>query len=112
MPKRQTMASSVSGRFFLVPDQQDVYTFLIGDDRCELHPGDYAFVPRGTVHAFTNTGAAPPRLLVLVTLGGIHEQFFIEAGERITDPANPPDGPRLIAIVAKYGIVILPPPGA
>lgn len=95
---------------------EGVYTFLVGDTRHELRQGDYAFVPRGTIHAFTNTGATTAHLLIMVTPGGLHEQFFAEAGEFIADPNNPPapagppDVPRLIAIAAKYGIEILPPP--
>ena len=94
---------------------EGTYTFLVGDEQRELGSGGYAFVPRGTVHAYTNSGATPARLLIMVTPGGIHEQFFQEAGEALADPANPPapsgppNVPQLIAIAAKYGIEILPP---
>jgi quercetin dioxygenase-like cupin family protein len=95
---------------------EGTYTFLIGEQQQEMHAGDYAFVPRGTAHAFTNTGQSLARMLVLVSPGGIHEQFFAEAGELVADPTNmpapdgPPDVPRLVAIAAKYGIEILLPP--
>lgn len=92
-----------------------VYTFLVGDQHVELTAGGYAFVPRETVHAYTNSGTTPARMLILVSPGGIHEQFFAEAGEwiadraRLTQPATPPDLPRLLTTAAKYGIEILTP---
>ncbi len=85
------------------------YTFLIGDRQVEAQPGAFAFVPRGTVHAYTNTGDTPARMLILVAPGGLHEQFFREAGDPVSDPVGPPDIPRLVAAAAKYGITILPP---
>lgn len=94
---------------------EGTYTFQVGDEQRELGPGSYAFVPRGTVHAYTNSGATPARMLIMVTPGGIHEQFFVEAGKPLADPADPPapsgppDVPQLIAIAAKHGIDILPP---
>lgn len=97
---------------------EGTFTFLIGGEQRVLRPGDYAFIPRGTVHAFTNTGDTPARLLCLLTPGGIHEQFFAEAGEPIDDianapaPSGPPNISQLVAISAKYGIEILPPPAA
>lgn len=97
---------------------EGMYTFLLGDRQRQLQPGDYAFVPRGTIHAFTNTGCTPARMLIIVSPGGIHEQFFAEAGELIADPASAiapvaaPDLLRLATIAAKYGIEILPPAGA
>ena len=95
---------------------EGTYRFLVGDQTVDLAAGGYAFVPRGTVHAFTNIGDASARLLVLVTPGGIHEQFFAELGEPVADPtvplppAGPPDVARIVAVAAKYGIEILPPP--
>ena len=82
------------------------YAFQVGNETLELGPGGYAFVPRGTVHAFTNSGTEPARMLILVTPGGIHENFFAEMGEL----TGPPDVGTIIAIAAKYGIEILPPP--
>jgi len=82
-----------------------------------LYPGDQAFIPREMVHAYTNTGSVPARMLIMTTPGGIHEKFFAEAGEWIANPANPdepkgpPDIPHLLAVAPKYGIEILPMPG-
>jgi len=91
------------------------YTFLLGKQAVRLDAGDYAFVPRGTVYGYTNNGAAPARMLLLVTPGGIHERFFTDVGERIDDrrglptPGGSPDLPQLASIAQKYGIEILPP---
>lgn len=85
------------------------YSFLVGDQQVEVGPGGYAFVPRGTVHAYTNSGEAPARMLILVAPGGLHEQFFREAGDPADAPAGAPDFARLGAAAAKYGITILPP---
>jgi mannose-6-phosphate isomerase-like protein (cupin superfamily) len=41
------------------------YTFVLGSQEVTLRPGDYLYVPRGTVHAYTNGGSSPAHLLVL-----------------------------------------------
>jgi hypothetical protein len=69
-------------------------------------------VPRGLVHAYTNSGGTVASILILVTPSGIHERFFAEAGERINGqsaPLAPPDLPRLARIARTYGIEMLPP---
>ena len=58
---------------FYVLDGQ--FEILVGDELLRAGPGDYAFVPRGTVHRFANVGDAVGRLLILFTPGGL-EQFF------------------------------------
>ncbi len=94
---------------------EGVYTLLLDTQVVTLDAGDYAFVPRGTLYGYTNRGAAPARMLILITPGGIHERFFTAVGERVDDqPARPtpggaPDLQRLISIAQKYGIEILPP---
>lgn len=94
---------------------EGTYSFLIGDRDVIVQTGGYAFVPRGTLHAYTNSGATAARMLILVTPGGIHERFFAEAGAFVADPAAPPavsappDVPRLIGIAQKYGIEIVAP---
>ncbi len=57
-------------------------------------PGTCAHVPRGAVHAFTNVGTAPGRLLVMLTPAG-HEKFLV-AMSRLeargaTRPGHPAD---------------------
>ena len=95
---------------------EGTYTLLIDGERRELHAGDYAFVPRGTVHGFTNSGDAPALHLTLVTPGGIHEHFFAEVGELVVGPhdppapAGPPDLVWLAAVATKHGIEIEVPP--
>ncbi len=85
------------------------YTFQVNDEVIELGPGGYAFVPRETVHGFTNSGSEDARMLILVTPGGIHENFFMEVGTPVDAPVAPPDIPAMLAVAAKYGIEILPP---
>ena len=79
----------------------------IGDQLHALAPGGFAYVPRGTVHTFSNAGATASRILVGFTPGGI-EVFFREAGLPATDdgPAPPVDNgeiARTLAAASKYG---------
>jgi quercetin dioxygenase-like cupin family protein len=97
---------------------EGAYVVDVGDRTVGLGPGDYAFAPRGTAHAYTNVGAAPARLLILVSPGGIHEQFVAEVGALVGDgaarpgPAGPADIARVVAAAEKYGIEFLPPAGS
>lgn len=91
---------------------EGTYAFLVGDETRELGPGGIAFIPRTTVHAYTNVGADTARMIILATPGGIHERFFAEVGEPVDAPAGPIDVEKLVSVAAKYGIEILPPPSA
>ncbi len=89
---------------------EGTYSFLFGVQALELGAGGYAFVPRGTVHSFINSGSSTARMLSLFTPGGIHERFYVEAGKpavhpwRVLVPPDPTDLPRIIKIARKYGI--------
>jgi mannose-6-phosphate isomerase-like protein (cupin superfamily) len=85
------------------------YAFLIGDEQAELGPGAFVFVPRGTVHAFTNVGPGPARMLVLATPGGIQEQFLDEVGDPADRPEWQPNLAHVLAVAPKYGIEFLTP---
>ncbi len=71
--------------------------------------GSFVYVPRGTVHSFTNVGTTPGRILVLSTPAGGTERFFFEVGEPATDKSSPPptsvplDVAELRAIARKHG---------
>jgi quercetin dioxygenase-like cupin family protein len=82
-------------------------TFAVraGARTTELGPGGYLFVPRGTPHAYTNVGTGTGRLLVIVSPGGIHEQFLAEAGALAS-----PDGERIATLGEKYGVELLAVP--
>jgi quercetin dioxygenase-like cupin family protein len=95
---------------------EGTYTFQLDQHVVTLGTGGCVYVSRGTLHTFTNSGQVPARLLMLVTPGGIHERFFAEAGETITNvsaghmpSSRPPDWPRLTSIARKYGIEFVPP---
>lgn len=65
------------------------FDLLMGQRVKTLETGDYAFVPRGTVHRFQCAGNRPGRLLILFTPGGI-EGFFREAGRAALGDGPPP----------------------
>ena len=94
---------------------EGTFGLRLGDEALELGPGGYAFVPRGTVHALTNVGRGPGRLLLLVTPGGLCEKYFDEMGgaRGVPEPlAGPADIERAAAIAAKYGTAFLYPQAA
>ncbi len=93
------------------------FDFTIGEDTRRVGPGDFVKIPDGALHAFTNTGDAPGRLLIMNAPGLVHERFFSEAGEPLPPgsrdlPASPapPDIPRLLEAGARAGIAF-PRPG-
>ena len=94
--------------FFIL---EGTYTIHIGGETRVAGPGEFIFIPRGTVHAFLNTGDAPSRMLVINSPAGAHEQFFVDAGEVVDDPTNPPTGepniPRLLEAAQRHGIEML-----
>ena len=84
------------------------YEFEVGRERFEAMPGAFAFVPRGVVHAFANTGREPARMLITVTPGFEHEEFFREAGELARQLGKQPDVSRLVPLALKYGWELAP----
>jgi quercetin dioxygenase-like cupin family protein len=86
--------------FYILTGQ---YEFLIGGQRFVATTGAFAFVPRGTVHAFTNSGREVARMLVTVTPGTQHEGFFREAGELARRLGKQPEPSQLLPIALKHG---------
>ncbi|MEP9366739.1 cupin domain-containing protein [Xanthobacter sp. VNH20] len=77
-------------------------------------PGSFVYMPRGVAHGFRNAGSETARMLIINTPGGLHEQFFLAAGEPAEGPLafpppQPPDVPRLIEVAGRHGITMLPP---
>ena len=94
------------------------FEFALGDTTIRAAAGSVVYGPRNVPHGFTNVGALPGRMLVIVTPAGL-EAFFAEAGEETTDGSSPSSFSqasfsqagieKLLAAAAKYGIEIQVP---
>jgi quercetin dioxygenase-like cupin family protein len=87
------------------------YEFIIAENRFTATAGAFAFVPRGTVHAFINTGQEVAHMLVTVTPGTQHEGFLREAGELAERLGKQPELSQLVPLALKYGWELVPPTG-
>jgi quercetin dioxygenase-like cupin family protein len=99
---------------FYVADGQ--VTVFADDVEQQLRPGGFAFVPRGTQHAF-RLDSAEATLLLLISPGNSgHESMFREMGEPATEPvisapsSGTVDPVMLAAIAERHGTIIVGPP--
>ena len=68
------------------------FEFVLGERKVNAGAGSVVYVPRRTVHAFTNTGTQKGKILFIETPAGAVEQFLLEFGEPVSDPSSPPEG--------------------
>lgn len=90
-------------------------TFFLGDERLELGPGDFAFVPPGVRHTYLIRSEQAEFSATIVPAGT--EGFFLENGTPVVpgepQPAPAPPDPEEFARKARaYGIQIVGPPPA
>ncbi len=89
-------------------------TIQVGGNTITASAGDFAFLPRGIVHSFKNTGDGCAKALVLTTPAGL-ENYFAEVFEPAADRTAAPPPPskemmaRAMAAAPRYGLVLLPP---
>lgn len=101
---------------FLVTEGR--FEFMVDGNVTQCGPGEFAYVTPGAVHAFRNIADVPSKMLIFNMPGGPHEGFFLAVGDTVAPgqtefpPMNPPDVPALVAAAKRFGIEILPPPGA
>jgi len=84
------------------------YEFTVGGKTIRAQPGATLFAPRGVPHHYRYIGQTPGRLMVTLTPAGF-EGFFEEVGA-LTPQQQ--EIPRVMEIAKKFGLEILPPPGA
>lgn len=82
------------------------YEILIGETRFVASPGAFAFVPRDTIHGFTNMGQDVGRMLITVTPGTQHEGLFREVSALTERIGKPPSTAQLVALATQYGWVM------
>ena len=85
------------------------YEFTIAGKTILAKQGDTLFAPRGIPHTYRYLGQAPGRLMCVITPSGF-EGFFEEIGA--LNQQQQQDIPRVREIAKKFGLEILPPPGA
>jgi mannose-6-phosphate isomerase-like protein (cupin superfamily) len=92
--------------FYIVEGEHE---FACGGSTFAAGAGSFVYVPRGTVHSFTNVGEKPGRLLIISAPAGGTEAFFFEVGEPATDRSSPPptsdmlDVAKLREIARRHG---------
>ena len=77
-------------------------SYFIDGQGCEATAGGAAFVPRGSVHTFKNTGDRPLKQLITTSPAGF-DKFFARSAEEFARPGGP-DMARILAIAAEHGI--------
>jgi quercetin dioxygenase-like cupin family protein len=84
-----------------------VLSYSVDAETRDLKPGEWMSTPRGSVHHFSNPGSETARALVMLT-PDIGEQFFCEVAA-LAGAGGPPDQAKLLAVMARYGLVAAPP---
>lgn len=85
------------------------YEWTVGGKTFIAQKGATLFAPRGIPHTYRYLGTTPGRLMCVITPSGF-EGFFEEIGAM--SPRQQQEIPRVLEIAKKYGLEILPPPGA
>jgi uncharacterized cupin superfamily protein len=81
--------------------------YSVDDVKRDLTPGNWMFTPRGSVHQFSNPHKDAARALIILT-PDIGAQYFRDVGA-ILNAGGPPDRTGLVAVMARYGLVPVPP---
>ncbi len=87
--------------------------FMAEGDIIKATAGSSVYVPRGTLHNYTNVGTTPATFVVVVTPAGF-EKMLEELGTAAPGSSAPPFGQedidRLLEVAPKYGLEVVPPP--
>jgi len=82
---------------------EGVLRYTVDGETRDLKPGEWMSTPRGSVHHFSNPGSETARTLVMMT-PDIGEQYFLDVAA-LVGAGGPPDRPKLMAVMARYGLV-------
>lgn len=85
------------------------YEFTVGEKTFVAQKGATIFAPRGIPHTYRYLGKTPGRLMCTITPAGF-EGFFEEIGALAPEAQR--EIPRVMAIAKRFGMEVLPPPGA
>ena len=86
---------------------EGTFAFVIGDRAMTATAGWFMTAPKGTPHSYKNIGTTPARMLTLFVPAGI-ENFFEDLSKLTA--AGTLDIDSIVAVSAKQGIEVVPPP--
>jgi hypothetical protein len=86
-----------------------VITVVLGEERFELHPGEFLLLPPQVPHVFGNLTDELVRVVGTIAPTGI-ERMFAEEEAYFSQLSGEPDPQRLAEICAPYGVTFLGPP--
>ena len=82
---------------------EGVLTQTVGEATRELKTGDKCFIPRGTVHGFTNKHEVTAKALCVLSPAAIGPAYFREIAD-VINAGGPPDLQRVLAIMQRHGL--------
>jgi hypothetical protein len=80
-----------------------VLTAEVGDQRYEVGPESFLWMPRGVPHTFANLGEEDVWSIGLINPSGF-EHFFMEVAEYLASLQGPPDEEVILGINQRYGV--------
>ncbi len=84
---------------------EGTFTFTIDGAAQELTSGQAAFIGRGQVHSFDNTGGVDGTFVSVATPGIFRPVYFQEVAEVLAlSPDGPPDRDALFGVMARHGL--------
>jgi len=81
----------------------------VGERTVVAPAGTFIFIPRGTVHAFSNPGPRPAKVLIIFSPAGL-EKYLEETAEACSAAGGLPDPRTLEAIRKKHDTELVGPP--
>jgi len=94
-------------------DNEEIVYCLEGVLRCagggivrDLHPGDVAYTPGGTIHSFSNPHDRPARVIV-TNAPDIGARYFRDIAEAARNPGGP-DPAKISEVMRRYGLTLQP----
>jgi len=83
---------------------QGIVSYMVDGKPVEIGPGDSCFIPRGTVHGFSNNTTETIKFLAVINPGIFGITYFQEIAE-VFSAGGPPNIAALKDVMQRHGLV-------
>jgi mannose-6-phosphate isomerase-like protein (cupin superfamily) len=97
--------SKIEELFCIVDGEIDIRA---GEWSGRVGPGGFVRVPPGTPHGFGNSGSAPATVLLIISPGGVHDEYFRDLAAILAEP-GPPDAQGIAELRNRYDTIQVSP---